>query len=144
MTSLIKSVLRPAVLLGLMAGAGFASYAQTVPEQPLARHGRMHRQDPATRQEMRAKHLAELQAKLQLTATQEPAWNAFTASMTAPAGRAALRAEMEKLPQAERHDRMKALRAQREASANTFSAVLSAEQRQVFDAQRKHRGHSRG
>ncbi len=144
MTSLLKSVLRPAVLLSLMAGAGFPSYAQTAPEQPKARHGAMHEQEPAKRQEMRAQWQAALKAKLQLTAAQEPAWTTFIASMTPPADRAALRAEMEKLPQAERHDKMKAMRAQRQASANAFTAVLSAEQKQVFDELRKHRGHGRG
>ena len=151
MTSLIKftqsatqSVLGALLLLSLMAGAGFPSYAQTSPEQPTAGQSRMQEHDPAKRHEMRAKRQADLKAKLQLTATQEPAWNTFVASMTPPADRAALRVEMEKLPQAERQSKMKALRAQREASVNTFSAALSADQKKVFDEQRKHRSHGRG
>ena len=151
MTSLIKStktatqtLLRPLVLLSLMAGAGFPSYAQTAPEQPKARHGMMQERDPAKRQEMMVKRQAELKAQLQLTAAQEPAWNTFIASMTPAADRAAIRAEMEKLPEAERRAKMKAMRAQREGNADAFYAVLSAEQKAVFDAQRKHRGHGRG
>ncbi len=151
MTSLIKStkkatqtVLRPLVLLSLMAGAGFPSYAQTAPEQPKARHGMMQERDPAKRQEMMAKRQTELKAQLQLTAAQEPAWNTFVASMTPTADRAALRAEMEKLSDAERQSKMKALRAQREANVGTFYAVLSADQKKVFDEQRKNKGHGRG
>jgi periplasmic protein CpxP/Spy len=151
MTSLIKStqtatrsVLGPLLLLSLMAGAGFPSYAQTAPEQPTAGQSRMQERDPAKRQEMMVKRQAELKAQLKLTAAQEPAWNTFVASMTPPADRAALRAEMEKLPEAERKSKMQALRAQREANANTFAAVLSADQKKVFDEQRKHRGHGRG
>jgi periplasmic protein CpxP/Spy len=149
MTSIIKSttqcVLGSLALLGLMATSGFPSYAQTTPEgPPKARHGMMHEQDPVKRQEMRAKRQAELKTKLQLTPAQEPAWNTFVSSMTPPIDRAALRAEMEKLPEAERRSKMQALRAQREASANAFSTVLSADQKKVLDELRKHRGHGHG
>ncbi len=144
LTFSIKSALRPLALLGLMASSGFPSYAQTAPEgPPNARHGAMHEQDPAKRQEMKAKRQAELKARLQLTAAQEPAWNTFIASMTPPADRAAIRAEMEKLPEAERRSKMKALRAQRDANIDAFYAVLSADQKKVFDEQRKHEGHGR-
>ncbi len=152
MTSPVKSpknaalsVVRPLVLLSLLAGAGIATYAQTTPDSAAkARHGMMHNQDSAQRQEMRAQHQAELKAKLQLTAAQEPAWAAFVASMTPPADRAALRAEMENLPEAERKSKMQAMRAQREANVDAFYAVLSADQKKVFDEQRKHKGHGRG
>ena len=144
MISILKSSIRPLVLLSLMAGAGFPSYAQTAPEQPKARHGMMHERDPAKRQEMMAKRQAELKAQLQLTAAQEPAWNTFVASMKPAVDRAALRAEMEKLSDAERRDKMTALRAQREAKVGAFYAVLSADQRRVFDEQRKHKGQGRG
>ena len=144
MISILKSSIRPLVLLSLMAGAGFPSYAQTAPEQPKANPGMMHERDPAKRQEMMAKRQAELKAQLQLTAAQEPAWNTFIASMKPAVDRAALRAEMEKLSDAERRDKMTALRAQREAKVGAFYAVLSADQRRVFDEQRKHKGHGRG
>ena len=144
MISILKSSIRPLVLLSLMAGAGFPSYAQTAPAQPKANHGMMHERDPAKRQEMMAKRQAELKAQLQLTAAQEPAWNTFIASMKPAVDRAALRAEMEKLSDAERRDKMTALRAQREAKVGAFYAVLSADQRRVFDEQRKHKGQGRG
>ena len=144
MISILKSSIRPLVLLSLMAGAGFPSYAQTAPAQPKANHGMMHERDPAKRQEMMAKRQAELKAQLQLTAAQEPAWNTFIASMKPAVDRTALRAEMEKLSDAERRDKMTALRAQREAKVGAFYAVLSADQRRVFDEQRKHKGQGRG
>ena len=139
-----KSALRPLVLLSLMAGAGLACYAQTAPEQPKVRHGMMHERDPVKRQEMMAKRQAELKAQLQLTAAQEPAWNTFVASMKPPADRAELRAEMEKLSDAERHDKKKTMRAQREANYSALYAVLSADQKKVLDEQRQHKGHGRG
>ena len=144
MTSILKSSIRPLVLLSLMAGAGLPSYAQTAPEQTKGHHGMMHERDPAKRQEMRVKRQTELKAQLQLTAAQEPAWNTFIASMMQPDDRAALRAEMEKLPEAQRRDRMKNLRAQREANVGAFYAVLSAEQKKVFDELRKRTGHGHG
>ena len=146
MPPILKSSIRPLVLLGLMAGAGLPSYAQTASQPPKAHQGTMHERDPVKRQEMMLKRQDELKAQLQLTAAQEPAWDTFVASMRPSADRAALRAEMEKLSQAERHDKMKAMRAQREANANTFYAVLSADQKKVFDELRKHkgRGHPRG
>ena len=142
--STFKSTLRPLVLLSLMAGASLASYAQVAPEQPKGHHGMMHERDAAKRQEMMAKRQAELKAQLQLTAAQEPAWNTFVATMKPPADRAARRAEMEKLSDAERHDKMKTMRAQREANYDAFYAVLSADQKKVLDEQRKHNGHGRG
>lgn len=142
--SATTSVLRPLLLISLLASAGFASYAQTAPEHPKSHHGMMHEQDPAKRQEMRVQRQAELKARLNITAAQEPAWNTFVATMTPPVDRAALRAEMEQLPEAERRDRMKAMRAQRQANADVFYAVLSADQKKVFDELRQHKGHGRG
>ena len=143
-TQYFKTSIRPLVLLSLMAGTGFPSYAQTAPQQPSSRHGAMHEHDPAKRQEMRAQRQTELKARLQLTAAQEPAWNAFIANKGPAADRTALRAEMEKLSPAERHDKMKAMHAQREANANTFYAALNADQKKVFDELRAHKGHGRG
>ena len=146
MTSILKSSIRPWVLLSLMAGTSFPSYAQTAPQPPQAHQGVMNERDPLKRQEMMLKRQDELKAQLQLTAAQEPAWTTFVASQQPPADRASLRTEMEKLSQAERHDKMKALRAQREANASTFYAVLSADQKKIFDELRKHkgRGHNQG
>ena len=144
MTSLLKSSIRPLVLLSLMAGVGLPSFAQTATEQTTGHRGMVHESDPAKRQEMMAERQAELKAQLLLTAAQEPAWNTFIASRMQPADRAALRAEMETLPQAQRRDRMMTLRAQREADVGAFYAVLSADQKKVFDEQRKHKDHAYG
>ncbi len=162
MTSAITTALKPLLLVGLMATASFASFAQTTPAnppagQPGAHHGMMHKgdHDPAKRQAKMAQRQAELKAKLQLNASQEGAWNTFAASMKPPArtgqDHAAMRAEMEKLSTPERIDRMKALRAQRDAemdkraeAAKTFYATLNADQKKVFDAQPKRGGRGHG
>lgn len=102
-----------------------------------------------------AKHQAELKAKLKITPAQEGAWTTFTAAMKPPAhmagGRMGMRhdpkvkAEMEKLTTPERIDKMQAMRAERMktmsaemdkrgAATKTFYAVLSSEQKAVFDA----------
>ena len=162
MTSTISTALKPLLLVSLMATASFASFAQTTPANPPAgqsgaHHGMMPKgdHDPAKRQAKMAERQAEFKAKLGLNASQEGAWNAFAASMTPPArtgqDRAAMRAEMEKLSTPERIDRMKALRAQRNAemdqraeAAKTFYATLNADQKKVFDAQPKRGGHGGG
>jgi protein CpxP len=130
MTSVFKSVLKPLLLAGLMAGAGFSALAQTTPAGPggdrpgMMNHGRMGHgpRDPAKMQEMMAKHQGK--------------------------GREAMRAEMEKLSTPERIDKMKALRAQRDAemdkratATKTFYAALTPEQQKVFDAQHMRGGH---
>ena len=98
---------------------------------------------------MHAKHLANLKAKLKITASQEAAWNTFADSMKPPAdmmGKRPDRAEMEKLTTPERIDKMQALHkehmAAMEAMMNkhaeatkAFYAVLSPEQQKTFDAE---------
>jgi len=156
----MKSVMKPLLLAGLMAGAGFSALAQTTPAGPggdrpgMMNHGRMGHgpRDPAKMQEMMAKHQAALKDKLKITAAQETAWTTFTTAMKPPAdmgkGREAMRAEMEKLSTPERIDKMKALRAQRDAemdkratATKTFYAALTPEQQKVFDAQHMRGGH---
>jgi len=109
----------------------------------------MHQMDPAKRAQMHAKHLANLKAKLKITASQEAAWNTFADSMKPPAdmmGKRPDRAEMEKLTTPERIDKMQALHkehmAAMEAMMNkhaeatkAFYAVLSPEQQKTFDAE---------
>lgn len=110
--------------------------------------GQHHGNRAEHRAEYRAKHLAALKSDLKLTAAQEPAWTAFTASMQ-PGERAARldRSGMEQLTTPERIDRMRALRAQHAAEADrrgeatkTFYAALTPEQQKTFDA-KSHRGH---
>jgi periplasmic protein CpxP/Spy len=123
-------------------------------------HDRMHRGDGSSvrermfgsHQERMDKRQAELKAKLKITPAQEGAWTTFAAAMKPPAGGMMrmrhdpkVKAEMEKLTTPERIDKMRALRAERMATMNAemdkrgaatkaFYAVLSSEQKAVFDA----------
>lgn len=91
-----------------------------------------------------AERQAQLKAALQLTAEQEPAWNAFVAR-TAHEPRAMkgmAREDWAKLTTPERLDKMQALKAERDAqmakridATKSFYAALTPEQKKVFDAQ---------
>ncbi len=140
------------VLAGLLATMGMAASAQTgAPAAPADKPGRphmMHRHDPAKMQEWIAKRQAALKAKLQITPAQEGAWTTFAASMQPPArGPRPDRAEFDKLTTPERIDRMRAMRAERNAemdkradATKTFYAVLTPEQQKVFDTSAMRRG----
>ena len=123
---------------------------------------KMHRGDGASlrerflgnHQERMAKRQAELKAKLKITPAQEGAWTTFTTAMQPPANMAGgigmrhdpkVQAEMDKLSTPERIDKMQAMRAERMKTMNAemdkrgaatkaFYAVLSSEQKAVFDA----------
>ena len=123
---------------------------------------KMHRSDHSSmrermfgnHQERMAKRQAELKAKLKITPAQEGAWTTFTAAMQPPANMAGgmgmhhdpkVKAEMDKLTTPERIDKMQAMRAERMktmgaemdkrgAATKAFYAVLSSEQKAVFDA----------
>lgn len=114
----------------------------------------------AERQERMAKKMAERQNKLkqslQITAAQEPAWNAFVASMAPPAKgmNRPSRDDMQKLSTPERLDRMQAMKAQRDQhmaarieATKRFYSALTPEQQKRFDAE-SHRfmgkGHGKG
>lgn len=155
----MKSVLKPLLLAGLLASAGFAALSQT-PAGPMMgasapmkyegmrHHDRMGRMDPARMQAWMDKRNAELKTQLKITPAQEGAWTAYTEAMKPPADLMAKRpdrAELAKLPTPERIDKMKALRTQHMAdmsaamdkrgeATKTFYAVLTPEQKKVFDA----------
>jgi periplasmic protein CpxP/Spy len=104
-------------------------------------------------QERMARRLGELKQKLQVSGAQEGAWTTWTAALTPTRLQRPDRAEMAALSTPERIDRMRALRAQRNAemdkrldATKTFYASLSAEQKKVFDAEsmRFLRGGKRG
>ena len=126
-------------------------------------HDRMHRGDHSSmrermlgnHQERMVKRQAELKTKLKITPAQEGAWATFAAAMQPPANMAGgmmgthhdpkVKADMDKLTTPERIDKMRALRAERMttmnaemdkrgAAAKAFYAVLSSEQKAVFDA----------
>ena len=96
-----------------------------------------------------ARHQEALKKKLQLSAAQQPAWEAFAQSMKPPSfqgmDRNAWQA-LEKLPTPGRIDRMQALHKQhseamtqdmqaRAQATKTFYAQLSPEQQKVFDSE---------
>lgn len=152
--------LKPLLLASLLATAGFGALAQvqTPPAgaAPHAQHGTA-RPDPARMEARMAKHQAELKAKLKIEPSQEAAWTTWTAAMKPPAdmrqNRDAMHAEMQKLTTPERIDRMKAMRATRDAqmdkhaqATKDFYAALNAEQKKTFDTSmmRGHRGERGG
>lgn len=156
----MKSTLKPLLLAGLLAGLGLAASAQGMGSGGAMQHDGMMMQrggnhqmgamDPARMQAMMDRHHAKLKAKLKITADQEGAWTSFTNAMK-PAPDAMkrhqeLRAEMDKLTTPERIDKMRALRAERDAAMDkradatkAFYAVLTPYQKGVFDAQAAHR-----
>jgi periplasmic protein CpxP/Spy len=156
----MKSIFKPVLVAALIATAGFAAFAQTHPmgDAGMMGHGsmgheRMSKMDPAKMQAMMDKRQADLKIKLKITSAQEGAWTAFTTAMKPPADMAqnhdAMRAEMQKLTTPERIDKMKAMRATRDAemdkrsaAVKTFYAALTSEQKAVFDA--LHSGGPRG
>ena len=155
------------VVAALLATAGESAMAQTAPaattsaptaaRQPDGPAGeRMGHRDPAKMQAMVTKRLADIKARLNITAAQEGAWTSFAAAMQPPAhigGRPTpeQRAEFDKLSAPERIDKMRALRTQRMGdrssamdkrgeAAKTLYAALSPEQQKLFDAELKKPG----
>jgi hypothetical protein len=107
-----------------------------------------------------AQRLGELKQKLAITPAQEGAWNTWTAALkpTGPHQRPD-RAEWKTLTTPERIDRMRSLRAERNAemdrrmdATKTFYGALGADQKKVFDTEslkfmggeRGHRGGHHG
>jgi protein CpxP len=112
------------------------------------RHGMQQSQrgkmDPARMQARMEQRHAMLKTQLKLTAEQEGAWTSFNAAHKAPGMMNQQRpdpAEMAKLTTPERIDKMKAMRAEHQAEADkradatkAFYAVLTADQKKVFDS----------
>ena len=158
MTSGFKSL----VLTGLLASAGFASFAQTAPAAdaaarppmvgasgpragmghggPMGMRGHM---DPAKMEAMHAKHLASLKTRLKITAAQEGAWTAFTSAMKPPAHTMDRpdRAAFDKLTTPERIDKMRELRAKhhadRQAAADQRDQAVKTFYATLTDEQKK-------
>lgn len=167
----MKPAFKSLVVAALLASAGFSTFAQN--SSPMADHqsmvgeggmvhhegkGGMHKMDPAKMEAMVAKHLDALKAKLKITAAQEGAWTAFAAAMkpaTHTMDQHPDRAELDKLTTPERIDKMHELRKQhmadmaaamdkRDEATKTFYAVLSAEQKKIFDSEYARMGHHGG
>lgn len=146
------------IAAGLLAVLGLAATAQTPPSAPTAadtvpRAQREHRGhfDAARMQERMAKQQADLKQKLQLTPAQESAWNAYTAALQPPANAMRPeRGELARLTTPERIERMRAVHAARAAALDrradaimSLYAVLSPDQKKLFDAETARRGHGR-
>ena len=141
----MKSIRTTLIATAMMAGlTGFALAQNTTAPADNTRAGRMEKMREHKSEHKGERHtqrLAELKAKLNLQAAQEPSWNAFTQSMQHPVRTARPeRASMEKMTTPERLDMMQAMKAQRDAhmqqraeATKTFYASLSTEQKQVFD-----------
>jgi protein CpxP len=138
----VHTAFKNLVLAGMLATAGYAAVAADAPPPPPPGAGMEHH-DPAKMHERMLKHMAALKAKLQLTSAQESAWTTFTTSMQppAPTGTRPDRAEIAKLTTPERIDKMRAMRAERDAAMDkradatkAFYAALTPEQQKVFDA----------
>ena len=172
----MKSVFKPLLIAGLMAGIGFSALAQSGPmgamgggmgggmggqgaehRGMMGHHGMQGKgqMDPAKMEERMAARQAVLKVRLKITATQEAAWTAFTTAMKPSPDmlkrRADMHAEMSKLTMPERMDKMKSMRGERDAemdkhaaAAKTLYAVLTPEQKKVFDTQPMRGGHERG
>jgi Spy/CpxP family protein refolding chaperone len=139
------NTLRKQILVGLaalsMGAAALGVQAQTAPAE--GRHG--HAATQEQRQAKRADFMAERQAKLhdalKLTSAQEPAWNSFiNAVKPQPQADHQDRAAWASLSAPARMEKMIALSKERTArmeqhlqALNTFYAVLTPEQKKVFD-----------
>lgn len=126
--------------IGLLSGGTFANDDHAAPNAQM--HERM--------QAHRTQRLAQLHDKLNLQASQEPAWTTFVTSLTPPPHPdPAQRAELDKLTAPERGEHMLAQLKQHEITAashlqalKTFYAQLSSDQQKTFDANFKP-GHGR-
>jgi hypothetical protein len=137
----MKSIRTTLIATAMMAGlTGLALAQNTSAPADNARVGHMEKMREH-KAERHTQHLAELKSKLNLQATQEPAWNSFTQSMQHPAQMVRPeRASFEKMTTPERLDMMQAMKVQRDAhmqqradATKAFYATLSADQKQVFD-----------
>jgi hypothetical protein len=143
----MKKLIQSLLMAGVLAASGGAAFAQM--GDGMKGHEGMPHRDLAKMEQMHAKHLADLKAKLKITASQEAAWTTFTEAMKPPAdmmGKHPDRAEMDKLTTPERIDKMRAMHKERMATmeaamdkrdeaTKTFYATLSAEQKKTYDAE---------
>lgn len=139
----MKKRILSVLMAGLLSSAALVAFAQA---DDMGGHMQHHPMDPAKMEQMHARHLAELKAKLKITPEQESAWNTFSSAMKPPtdAMKRPDMAELDKLSTPERLDKMQALRKQhmaamdsameqRDQATKTFYAALNAEQKKIFD-----------
>ena len=135
----IRLSLISASLLLAVSGMSFAQ-APASTGAVSAVHSQTQRQHGADRH---AKHLETLHAQLNLSASQDAAWQSFVQTMQKPGHPVHLdRAAFEKMTTPERLDQMQTMRQQRDAhmqkhaeATRVFYGQLTAEQKVIFDAQ---------
>ena len=166
----MKSLHRYLLGAGLLASLGMAAVAQTqtppaVPAIPTASSAVQRSQAPtdaarmeqkrARMEERMARRLGELKQKLQIARGQEGAWETWTAALKPTQVQRPDRGAFAQLTTPERIDRIKAVRAQRNAemdkrldATKAFYTQLNADQQKVFDQEGMrfargfgHRGH---
>jgi periplasmic protein CpxP/Spy len=150
----MKNLHRHLLTATVLAGLGLGAIAQTqTPASPPASAARMTQGHPghdaarmerhqAERQQRMAQRLNVLKAQLKITPAQEGAWTTWTTAIQ-PGARPQRpdRAEFQRLTTPERIDRLRAMRAARNAemdkrldATKVFYASLGSEQKAVFDA----------
>ncbi|CAM4309177.1 Spy/CpxP family protein refolding chaperone [Comamonas aquatilis] len=160
MTRFRQTLTGAAVATALLASLSLPSFAQTAAPaadktattQTAHEQGK-HRSDKrGDRQEQMQKRMTQFKADLKLTAAQEAAWTTYASTMK-PAGERPARMDREafaKLTTPQRIDKMRELRAQRNAemdrraeATKAFYAQLNADQQKTFDAAslRMHKDH---
>jgi protein CpxP len=156
---------RHLIAAAVLAVFGVAAQAQTPPPPPPGAgmpHAQMHEQHmQQMQQHMQQRHqrrMESLKRILQIAPQQEGAWNAWTAAMRPAAKARPNREEFARMSTPERLDRMRQMRAQRNAeqdrradATKAFYAQLSGPQQKAFDevslkylAKRGHRGERHG
>jgi protein CpxP len=149
----MKTLHRHLLTAAVLAGLGIGAIAQTQTPPPAQAGGPRMMQGHgghdaarserfrAERQERMAKRLGVLKAQLKVTAAQEGAWSTWTGALQPTRMQRPDRAEFQRLNTPERIDRMRAMRAARNAemdkrfdATKTFYASLNPEQKAVFDA----------
>jgi len=161
MNTLRKHVLIALTVLGMGSAAALAQaqtqmQAQTQTAAPEGRHGHAAQQQERMAQwgEHAAKRQAKLHDALTLSAAQKPAWTAYQAAIKPDAAAMAMhgdRAAWASMSAPARMEKMIGMAKQHTArmeshlaALNTFYAVLTPAQKQVFDAHAKEgRGHHR-
>jgi protein CpxP len=140
---------RHLVTCALLVGMGVVT-AQAQPAAPAGGPAPQARHfDPAKMAERVNRHLAALKQKLQVSASQENAWNSFASAMQPPTNmQRPDRQAMASMTTPERIDQMRAMRDRRNAemdrraeATKTFYAQLTPEQKKTFDTETARMGH---
>ena len=144
------NTLRKSIIIGLTV-LGLGGTTLAVQAHDVKAHGAKHEQMQAKRGERVAAHQQKLHATLKLTPAQEAAWSTYTAAFK-PVARAergergergawkALAAPERMAKRVEMAKERVAMMETRLGATTTFYAVLTPEQKKLFDENSKHRG----